>query len=169
MCTIYLIGFMGSGKSTVGNRLSFQLNIKQMDTDTLIEEKKGKKITKIFQEEGEASFRKYETAILKSIVHNNCVVSTGGGIVEKKENIDHMKKHGTLVYLHASFDDIVNRLKYDQDRPLWNNDLENKYALYNQRHEIYLSCADFMLETDEKTPYTVADEVIELINQMKQE
>lgn len=161
MKTIYLIGFMGSGKSTVGTELAKQLNITHIDTDDFIEDKHGS-IPEIFKNNGEETFRSYEINALKETT-NYKVVSTGGGIVEKKENYITMKNNGIIVYLHTSFNEISKRLGQDMNRPLWNKDLEEQQRLYNRRIPLYKECSDYVVSTDEKSIQQIVQKIIHII------
>lgn len=161
MKTIYLIGFMGSGKSTIGSRLSTLLNKAYIDTDIYIENKYKQQITKIFHEKGEDVFRAYESDALNELP--NGIVSTGGGIVERSININIMKASGIIVYLHTSFNEITNRLKHDQTRPLWKTNLASKKALFERRTELYENCADIVINTDNKLVNDIVNEIKLLI------
>jgi len=156
--TIYLIGFMGSGKSTVGLALAEKLNKTYVDTDQFIIETHQREIADIFSTDGEGVFRDYEIDALKK-VSNYEVVSTGGGIVEKSENLQTMQKNGLIFYLHASFQEIVNRLKQDKTRPLWNNNIEDKLNLYNRRIKRYKKYADHMIHTDGRALEEIVQEI----------
>ncbi|HLQ98460.1 MAG TPA: shikimate kinase [Candidatus Dormibacteraeota bacterium] len=158
MQTIYLIGFMGSGKSTIGVRLADKLGKSYVDTDEFIVNTSQQKIADIFKNFGEDTFRNYETKAIKE-VSNYEVVSTGGGIVEKSDNLQIMKNNGLIVYLHASFDEISNRLEKDQTRPLWKSNDEEKLKLYRRRLSMYKQYADHIVHTDGKTVDDIIQEI----------
>src|SRR5690625_2116825 len=158
MKTIYLIGFMGSGKSTVGVQLADKLGRTYVDTDQFIVSTYQQKIADIFQKYGENTFRNYETNALKK-VSNYEVVSTGGGIVEKSENLQIMQKNGLIFYLHASFNEIANRLEKVQTRPLWKSNDEEKLKLYHRRLSMYKQYADHIVHTDGKTVDDIIQEI----------
>ncbi len=162
MQKIYLIGFMGSGKSTIGKALARKLGKSYVDTDTFIEEKYGS-IPEIFKNEGEETFRLYEIEALKATTTYD-VISTGGGIVEKEENIQTMKKHGMIIYLHTSFKEISERLELDENRPLWNQDHEEKQKLFERRIPLYKKCSDHIVSTDHKSIEEVVEEIIAFVN-----
>lgn len=149
MNTIYLIGFMGSGKSTVGLKLAEKTSKTFVDTDQFIVETHQQEIADIFKVYGESTFRNYEMSALRDLSTYG-VVSTGGGIVEKCENLQTMKKNGLIIYLHTSFEEISNRLERDKTRPLWNNNIEDKLNLYNRRIPLYKKYADHIVHTDGK-------------------
>src|SRR5690625_2996533 len=105
---IYLVGFMGSGKSRIGEYVQKKHEVYFMDKDTYVTETQRKEIPAIFAEEGEVAFRRYETEALVSLTDVD-VIATGGGIVEKEVNRSYMKEHGIVVYLQAPFHEIMNR------------------------------------------------------------
>lgn len=149
MKRIYLIGFMGSGKSTVGLKLAKHLNRTYIDTDTYIEQKYGK-IADIFQREGEKAFRLYEIKALRETMDYQ-VISTGGGIVEREENYETMKNNGVIIYLHTSFNEINKRLEQDVDRPLWNKSMDDREKLYQKRIPLYKKFGDYIVNTDQQS------------------
>ncbi|WP_404452998.1 shikimate kinase [Virgibacillus necropolis] len=159
MKNIYLIGFMGSGKSSVGRCLSVTLNCNYVDTDAAVEAKYNKTIATIFSEEGESAFRSYESVELREIPYNNCVVSTGGGIIKNHNNVEQMKDTGIIVYLATSFEKIDNRLKTDLSRPLWNQNKQKQKQLFEERLDLYRSCADITVLTDDKSLDDIVAEV----------
>lgn len=162
MQIIYLIGFMGSGKTTVGRALSEALQEQAVDIDVEIESSLGKKIVDIFQDEGECGFRIHETATLRSLQHIP-IISTGGGIVERQENITYMKETGVIVYLKASYELIAKRLSGDSSRPLWQGNQE-KRALYQRRITMYAACADVTVDCNK---LTLEEQVDFILSQVK--
>lgn len=120
MKTIYLTGFMGSGKSHIGQRLAEVLGLPFLDLDEAIEENTGKTINNIFAEEGEAAFRELETAALRQTAElPPTVVSTGGGAPCFNENMDWMNQQGTTIFLDPPVSVLVQRLDTGRDhRPL---------------------------------------------------
>ncbi|WP_161493848.1 shikimate kinase [Virgibacillus necropolis] len=163
MKNIYLIGFMGSGKSSVGKSLCILLDCDYVDTDTVVEEKNNKTIVDIFASEGENAFRIYESKVLREVPFENCVVSTGGGIIENEKNVEQMKNTGIIVYLETSFSKIDERLKMDLSRPLWNQNKQKKKELFEKRIDLYRSCANVTVKTDDKSYHDVAAEVVSYI------
>lgn len=162
MNTIYLIGFMGSGKSTIGYALAKRLSKTYIDTDELIEDTYQEKIADIFKVDGEDVFRNYEINALKKASYYD-VVSTGGGIVEREENFKTMKDTGTVVYLDTSFAEISHRLINDTGRPLWNNHLEEKLNLFNRRVSIYKKFTDYTVKTDNRSIEEIINEIINIL------
>lgn len=159
MKSLYLIGFMGSGKSIVGFELSKLLDVIGSDTDHMIEEENDVKIADIFRSEGERAFRKYESETLQRIPVHNHIVSTGGGIVETEENIAFMKANGTVVFLETSLDEIETRLHNDRSRPLWDKNSFEKQQLFDRRSPLYKNCADIIVQTDDRKSQDIAAEV----------
>lgn len=157
MKNIYLIGFMGSGKSTVGKHLANELNKSFIDLDDYIENKHKIKIQDIFKDLGEEGFRSYEKIALKE-VQNYDIVATGGGIVEKEENISVMRE-GRVIFLKTSFEEIEKRLKDDKNRPLWNQEREQQLELFNRREKIYASCSHKTIKTDKKSILEIVEEI----------
>ncbi|SFA71292.1 shikimate kinase [Lentibacillus halodurans] len=162
MKTLYLIGFMGSGKSTVGELLHYDLGISYLDTDQMVVEKYGE-IAAIFQQEGEDKFRDYETEMLTKTSPENYIVSTGGGIVEREENMAFMKNNGRIIYLDTSFAQIADRLGNDPSRPLWRKNQKDKQKLYQRRAKWYRQLADFTVMTDQKSPEDIAGEILKIL------
>lgn len=158
---IYLIGFMGSGKTTTAIELSKKLQATFTDLDKLIEEVKQKKISDIFEEEGEEAFREYEHYALR-LIGDTPIVSTGGGIVEREENIQFMKENGVILYLKTSLGVISSRLEQDKSRPLWKDEQRN-IRLYEKREYLYESCADYTINCDGLSIQSITNQIISLI------
>ncbi|WP_170840654.1 shikimate kinase [Oceanobacillus limi] len=153
---------MGSGKSTVGKKLGNVLQLPHVDMDSFIEEQTLRSISTIFSEMGENTFRNYESDVLKKIEHG--VVSTGGGIVERRENIEWMKAKGTVIYLRTTFSEITNRLHNDSLRPLWKKSVSERRQLFEHRCDLYESFADYVVDTDNKGTKEIAEEIDRLLN-----
>ena len=120
MKNIVLIGFMGSGKTTIGKSLEEKTDMVFVDTDELIEAYEGCKVSEIFADKGEAYFRRLEKETLKNLLEStdNKVISTGGGIVTNQENIPLLKQLGKVFYLRIKPETVVERLEGDKTRPL---------------------------------------------------
>lgn len=149
---IVLIGFMGSGKTTVGRELHQRLGYPFTDTDRAIEERMGKKITEIFKEEGESAFRDFETLQLVELsksTETRHIISTGGGIVVRPENRALLRKLGYVVWLHAPEDVIFERTSRNQDRPLLNHlDARDRIRhLLAEREPWYRETAHLKIDT----------------------
>ena len=159
MINIYLVGMMGSGKSTVGKILAKQLGKQCIDLDYQIEKKVGDSIESIFQNEGELKFRYYETLELKKI--SNSVVACGGGIILSNENLNLMKRNGRIIYLKATLDELERRLIKSKNRPLLKNrDLRDSLEkILNERKRKYESIPSISVHTDGLTPLEVSNAI----------
>lgn len=116
---IALIGFMGSGKSTVGHMVAFQLGLAFVDTDRLIEARAGRAIAQIFAEEGEAAFREYERKVVEDLAQlDRTVIATGGGLGANLAHLDALKTHALVVCLWASPEVLWERVRHQTHRPL---------------------------------------------------
>ncbi|MDD5565382.1 MAG: shikimate kinase [Candidatus Omnitrophica bacterium] len=161
MNNIYLIGFMGTGKSVVGQELARQQKSKFIDLDVLIEKKEGRPIVDIFAEKGEPGFRKIESCTLKEVsAHSNTVVSCGGGIVLNEANIDIMRETGFMICLTAAVDVILERTRVYAHRPLLNvpSPKETIESLLKVRAPFYAR-ADMTVDTSQKSIKEVVEAV----------
>ncbi|MGL4818903.1 MAG: shikimate kinase [Bacilli bacterium] len=157
--TIYLIGFMGCGKSTVGTLLAEQLHKPFIDLDAYICEESGMSIPTIFQTEGELGFRNRESQALHAIADQHAIVATGGGVVTNERNIQQMKKTGIIICLHVGFDVALQRIQGDPNRPLASSaSVEELQERYRNRQKQY-SQSDQIITVDAKTPQVVVDEI----------
>lgn len=162
---IILIGFMGVGKSEVGRALADKLKLNFLDTDELIEKTEERKIAEIFSKEGEGHFRELETEVLITLSdYDNFVLSTGGGIVLREENVKLLKEIGPLVLLTAREEVIMERVKSTEDRPLLAGDKAEKIKeILSTRNPIYNKAADFTVDTSDITPEEAADKIINYV------
>ncbi|UFT97758.1 shikimate kinase [Radiobacillus kanasensis] len=163
MKSIYLIGFMGSGKSSVSSCLAEHLKWDAKDTDRELEQYYNETIPDIFAKKGEETFRQYESHILQQMPETESVIATGGGIIGKQENREWMKSNGIVVFLQTSWDTIKDRLSEDTARPLW-KDPDSTYLLYEHRLPLYEETAHLNIRTDQKSPDEIAEDIISLIN-----
>lgn len=166
---VVLIGFMGCGKSTIGIKLSYRLRKPFLDTDKLVEKKENCTIKEIFQNEGEASFRKKETGVLQELIDrktNNYVIATGGGLPIQPQNLPLLKQVGTVVYLRVKPETVYARLKHDKTRPLLQGDDPQKKIrdLLAQRSTMYEKAADVVIDTDQKSFEEILREIVEKVN-----
>ncbi|MCX7595695.1 MAG: shikimate kinase [Fischerella sp.] len=162
---LYLIGMMGSGKTTLGRLLAPQLGYGFVDTDNLLEKAAGKTINQVFAEEGEAAFRQLESQVLAEVcAFTKLVVATGGGIVLRRENWSYLH-HGLVVWLDVPVEILYNRLVDDTTRPLLQDiDPEEKLrSLLKQRQPLYAQ-ADLRITVSEgETPEQITTRVLEAI------
>ena len=127
---IFLIGLMGTGKTTVGRQLSRKLKMEFYDSDRVIEERTGADIPLIFEKEGETGFRKRETAIIDELTQKkNIILATGGGAILDAENRKHMINRGTVFYLKSNLKTLISRTSKDKNRPLLHADEPPKVIL----------------------------------------
>lgn len=160
---IFLIGFMGVGKTSTSKELSRKLEVNEADTDAMIVEKEQRSITQIFEESGEPYFRQVETGILDVLAKEApCIVSCGGGMAMREENVAKMKESGTVVFLTATPETIYSHVKDSTNRPLLNGNMNIPYIrqLMEAREPKYQAAADICIETDGCTPEQAADKVI---------
>lgn len=164
MKTIYLTGFMGSGKTTIGKILANKLGVDAIDTDFFIEQKYGYTIKEIFQKFGEEYFRTYETETLRQLPVNDTVIMTGGGIILSETNRNWMKSNGVVIYLKCDPSEIYKRLENDQSRPLISMDKQKKIQeLLEARIHLYEE-ASIIIDT---TGQGINDLVDKLITEIK--
>ncbi|WP_017187600.1 shikimate kinase [Alkalibacillus haloalkaliphilus] len=160
MTTIALIGFMGSGKSTIGQRLAHSMETPFIDTDDEIVNKVGMSIPEIFDHFGELYFRNVESEVLKSLSKQDCVVATGGGIIELDANRQTLKSDDFLtIWLDLPFDTVMNRIANDESRPLWNQDLEKRLNLFNNRQSLYDDSSHFSVKVDDQPVEDIVEEI----------
>lgn len=164
---IAIFGFMGTGKSTIGEKLAKKIGYGFIDTDEEIEHKENRTIKRIFETDGESYFRIIEAQLIKDISNlQNQVIACGGGLVLNHENVTKLKKSSIMVLLTSTPKEILNRVIKDQTRPLLNVDdkLNEIKNILKKRKPIYEKIADIKVETTNLLP----EEVVEIIfNQLK--
>ena len=151
---IVLIGFMGSGKTTVGKSVAKILDMKFIDMDELIEKKDGRRISEIFKCNGEKYFRELESQVAEECSRmNNVVISTGGGVILNQDNIKNLKKSSLVFYLKADANCIYQRVRYSKTRPLLNveDPLKKIEELLNGRKEFYEKSCDVEVDINLRT------------------
>ncbi|MCC5023683.1 MAG: shikimate kinase [Candidatus Synoicihabitans palmerolidicus] len=137
---LYLVGFMGTGKTTIGRAVAYRLQYQLLDTDHEIEAQQGRSIPEIFANEGEAYFRTLERAFVETGHPGaKCVVACGGGLVVQSGMLDGLKQRGVVIGLHASLETILRRTSASKNRPLLEVDepMERIRTLYRVREPIY--------------------------------
>ncbi len=163
---IYLIGYRGSGKSTLGKIISEKLNFEFTDTDDLIIKAERKTIPEIFEKAGESYFRKIESDALKKISgRKNLVVSTGGGIILNEKNRALMRKTGFCVYLKADTDILFRRIEGDGNRPPLTKlpPREEVDHILSLRIPLYTELAELSLDTGEFSAGECAEKIIQAL------
>ena len=160
--SVFLIGMMGVGKTTVGKNLAKQLGYRFCDTDVLIESVANQTISNIFAGAGEASFRELESQVLSEVsAYTKTVIATGGGIVLKQMNWSYLR-HGLIVWLDADVDLLLERLKEDSTRPLLQEvDPEAKLkSLLKERTHLYSQADLHICLEAEQTPEAIAKQIV---------
>jgi shikimate kinase len=161
--SLYLVGMMGAGKSTVGRLLARRLKLRFLDCDQEIERRCGVKIPLIFEIEGEAGFRARETQVLAELAAlESVVLATGGGAVLAEENRRRLAGHGTVIYLRARPEDLYQRVRHDQNRPLLatRDPLRRLRQMHAERDPLYASIADLVVDTGRQTVQALARELV---------
>lgn len=161
---IFLIGFMGTGKSTIANYLCRLLDCKQVEMDMLIEQEQKLSIGEIFEKYGEGYFRDLESNLLKSIQQEgSSIVSCGGGVVVRPDNIKTMKQNGKVVLLTAAPETVYERVKNNDNRPILKDRMNIDYIseLMAKRKDQYLAAADIVIATDNKSVAEICQELID--------
>lgn len=163
MRNIYLIGFMGAGKSMIARALVKKTGAKSVEMDELIEEQQEMAITEIFEKYGEEYFRNLETELLRSLTDKtDLIVSCGGGSVLRDENAALMKENGCIVLLTATPETIYERVKDSKNRPVLNGNMNVEYirGLMEKRRARYEAVADVRIATDGKDADTICEEIL---------
>lgn len=159
---IVLIGMSGAGKTTIGKLLSEKLDMDFLDTDEIIENDENRKIKDIFANEGEVFFRNLETECAKKVAKlKKVIISTGGGMILKEENMDALKESGVVIYLKRSVESIKKSMD-TSNRPLLRDGLSKLYEMEKQRAGLYEKYADFIALNEGKEEETI-DNIISFI------
>lgn len=166
---IFLIGPMGAGKSTIGKHLARELKLEFFDADLEIEKRAGADIGWIFDVEGEDGFRVREAKVIDDLTQKQGIVlATGGGAILTPENRKHLATRGTVVYLHTTVEQQLERTLRDKRRPLLQETDDRQQTLQDLNHEreaLYSEIADITVSTDQRTVKSVAQEVIRVLEQ----
>ena len=164
---IFLVGPMGSGKSSLGKKLAKSLDKKFIDTDKEIEKKENKTINEIFENNGEKYFREKEKEFLVNIPNNlNMIIATGGGIVTNQENREKLKEN-KVIFLNASVERQSKRTSKSDKRPLLKNvnRLKKLRELYDQRLELYREVSNIEINVDKFKSKDILIKIIEELNE----
>jgi shikimate kinase len=165
---VFLIGPMGSGKTTIGKQLAKLLKLEFFDCDQELEQLTGASVNLIFDVEGEAGFRLRESRLLEQLTAKNCVlISTGGGVICDKSNRGLLRARGFVVYLKTSIENQIKRLSQDKSRPLLQADdrVQRLLDLARVRNPLYDSTADLVFSTRNQSVYNTAREIYSAIQQ----
>ena len=166
---IFLVGYRGTGKTTVARLLAQRLGRESIDADKEIERRAGKTIAAIFSDEGEPPFRDLEAAVVADLARTSLVISTGGGAVLREASRSVMQAAGPIVWLTASVDTIAVRIAADAATARLRPNLTavggkaEIAAVLAERTPIYQACATFVVDTEGKTPAEVADQILALL------
>jgi shikimate kinase len=163
MENIFLIGFMGAGKSTIARELQKRLGRKLVEMDARIVEEQGMSINDIFAQFGEEHFRDIESQLILTIGdEGNTIVSCGGGVVVRPQNTEYMKKSGKVVYLKTSPETIYARVRYSTERPILNGNMNVEYiaGLLEKRRPLYEGAADITVVTDGRSCDEICSEIL---------
>ena len=169
---IFLIGFMGAGKSTVSDYLNRAYGMDVVEMDRIIAQRQGMSISDIFENYGEQYFRDLETNLLIEMQSkSNVVVSCGGGTPMRENNVAEMKKNGRVVLLTAKPETILDRVKDSHDRPLIENNKTVPFIadMMEKRREKYEAAADIIIETDGKNKEQICEEILCRLHTMDKE
>jgi len=167
---IFLVGYRGTGKTTVARVLAERLGWSWLDADTALESKFGRAIAEIFASEGEAAFRDMEAEVLAEVCQlSRHVIATGGGVVLRAANRERMRRAGRVVWLTADHDTIWSRLQADaaagRSRPaLTVGGRAEVEELLRIREPLYRACADWIVETGGRAPEEIAEEIATLVS-----
>lgn len=164
---IFLIGFMGCGKSTMAKLLAEKMEMTLVEMDETIEKEEGRTINEIFATDGENYFRDVESQLIVRIAdEGGMVVSCGGGAILREENVANMKKSGTVIYFSATPETIYQRVKNSTNRPLLNGNMNVEYItqLMEKRISTYENAADKIIIVDGKEKPQLLEEMLELID-----
>ena len=164
MRNIVLVGFMGSGKTTVGKLIAERTGMTLLDMDSIIVDRAGKTINEIFADEGEAHFRALERSLVQELADTEGnIISTGGGIVLNPRNIADFEKTGLVVCLLADAETVLDRVKHDSSRPLLAGDKEAKILeLLESRKTLYEAITHRIDTSGRPSPEPTAQEIIDL-------
>lgn len=144
--TIFLCGFMGCGKTTVGEILAKKLGLPLIDTDAYLVEQEGKSIPDIFAQDGEPYFRKKEAAAIRTLCTQNAVISCGGGAMLNPDSADYARKNGAVVLLDESFDTCYGRIQGDTNRPIVQRSTRDElHQLFDKRSGTYRAHASHVI------------------------
>ena len=160
---IACVGLPGSGKSTVGRQLARRLDLRFIDSDHVIEQRAGCSILDFFERDGEDAFREIEQEVIDEVTQESaCVLSTGGGVVLRPANREHLKSRMKVVYLHSTPEEVFRRIRHDQQRPLLQvaDSMSKLRELHAARDSLYRETAHFIIETGRFSAATLVNMIL---------
>jgi len=169
---IFLIGLMGSGKTTIGQMLAKRIGMPFLDSDHELEQRTGVSIATIFEIEGEAAFRVREAALIDELTQRDGIVlGTGGGCVLNADTRTALKSRGTTVYLHSSPETSYERVRRNRDRPLLlvSDPLGRLRQLYETRHPLYQEASHLTVESYRDRPSAAVSEIVARVQRVQQQ
>jgi shikimate kinase len=164
--SIFLVGMMGAGKTSVGRMLAKRMSKEFFDSDHVIEERTGVKIPVIFEIEGEKGFRAREHAVIGELTQlRDIVLATGGGAILDPENRANLKSRGTVVYLRAAVKDLVNRTRHDRNRPLLQapDPRARLTELYDARDPLYREVAHLTIDSGSQSVAALVTRLVQML------
>lgn len=169
-CNLYLIGFMGTGKTTVSHSLAELLGYEEIDTDARIACRQNQSIAEIFERSGEQAFRDMETELLRELGRErHKIISCGGGMAMRQENVRLMQENGVVILLTALPETILARVRGDNGRPILQGNMNISYIeeLLAKRNPCYQAAAEVVVATDLQSPGEIAREIEKKLNSGK--
>ncbi len=168
MKKVYLVGFMGCGKTAIGKRTSRLRKLPFYDMDHEISRQTGMTIPQIFETYGEEEFRRMETEFLNHFTEEFCIIATGGGVAMKEENRRIMRETGLVFFLNTPFRDIWRRIENDTNRPIVQRSTKNEiHTLYQKRKPIYREAAHIQVETEKRSLTEISRYIAYQIDRLK--
>ncbi len=168
---LFFIGFMGSGKTTVSKAFAKKYHCRHIEADDIIAEREGMSVKDIFARKGEPYYRDLETGLCRELSElSDYVISCGGGMAVRPQNVEYMKKNGFVIRLEATPETILERVKGDDSRPLLNGHMNVEYIaqMKAKRADCYAAAADITVQTDKLTVDEVVEAVYESIHRAGQ-
>jgi shikimate kinase len=166
MSSVFLIGLMGSGKTTIGQLLAKRLQLPFVDSDHELELRTGVSVATIFEIEGETAFRQREALIIDELSRREAIVlGTGGGAILNAQTCALLRERGTVIYLHSTAETSYERVRRNRDRPLLmvSDPLQRLRQLYAVRDPIYVATAHYIIESYRDRPTAVVNEIVALL------
>lgn len=163
---VFLIGLMGSGKTTIGQLLARRLQLPFIDSDHELEQRTGVSVATIFEIEGEPAFRHREAALIDELTHRHPIVlGTGGGAILDPQTRSVLRERGMVIYLHSTAETSYERIRRNRDRPLLmvTDPLARLRQLYELRHPLYAETAHFVVESYRDRPTAVINEIADAL------